>query len=384
MEKLNCNLARPACARRAMSTKINELVDYVQTLSPNGVVIMGQVSSAELLPESAFLGDAYLVGSSLYIWTGSAWADCGTIQGPQGPAGATGPEGPAGAQGPQGPAGATGPEGARGPMGPAGKSCAYNWMRNSDMTNVVNQRGASSYTGQVYGIDLWIGRAVAQTVSVRSTDVTVTATGTSYVGIRQKVDGMQRLAGKTVTFAAKLYANVVPELVFFDASGRSLASKTGTAGATQTLILTYTVPSDATSDSVVPTILLRTTASGDYMRIVWAALYEGSYTEGNLPEYQPKGYAAELDACQMDYQSIPYDFSMYNVSVDSSYPSRYQITLPRTMRITPTATIEESWKSNIKSVELSNVSNKALCFTVAANDSGYVEWHGTIKLSCEP
>ena len=179
---------------------------------------------------------------------------------------------------------------------------AKNWLDNSDMTNAVNQRGQSSYTGQVYGIDRWRGRAVAQTVSVRSADVTVTATGTNYVGIKQKVDGMPRLAGKTVTFAARLYANVVPELVLFDSSEQSLAVKIGTAGATQTLILTYAVPTDATADSVVPTILIRTSASGDYMRIVWAALYEGAYTADTLPAYQPKGYAAELAECMRYYQ----------------------------------------------------------------------------------
>lgn len=260
----------------------------------------------------------------------------------------------------------------------------YNLLDNSDMTNAINQRGASSYTGQVYGIDRWRGRAVAQTVSVRSADVTVTATGTSYAGIKQKVHGMPRLAGKTVTFAARLYANVVPELVLFDSSEKSLAVKMGTAGATQTLILTYAVPTDATADSVVPTILIRTSASGDYMRIVWAALYEGSYTADTLPAYQPKGFAAELDACEMDCQIIPFHFSMYNVATDSSYPSRYQVTFPRTMRIAPTAVFEESWSSNINSVDQSNVSKKALCFTVSANSTGYTEWHGSIRLSCEP
>lgn len=276
------------------------------------------------------------------------------------------------------------PRGDVGQVGAPGGGAPHNWLDNSDMTNAINQRGASSYTGQVYGIDRWRGRAVAQTVSVRSADVTVTATGTSYAGIKQKVHGMPRLAGKTVTFAARLYANVVPELVLFDASEQSLAVKLGTAGATQTLILTYAVPTDATADSVVPTILIRTSASGDYMRIVWAALYEGSYTADTLPAYQPKGFAEELDACEMDCQIIPFHFSMYNVATDSSYPSRYQVTFPRTMRIAPTAVFEENWSSNIKSVDQSNVSKKALCFTVSANSTGYTEWHGSIRLSCEP
>jgi hypothetical protein len=37
---------------------------------------------------------------------------------------------------------------------------------------------------------------------------------------------------------------------------------------------------------------------GQQADIVWAALYEGAYTKENLPEYQYKGYAAELLECQ--------------------------------------------------------------------------------------
>lgn len=32
--------------------------------------------------------------------------------------------------------------------------------------------------------------------------------------------------------------------------------------------------------------------------IIWAAVYVGTYTTNTLPEYQVKGYVAELSACQ--------------------------------------------------------------------------------------
>ena len=38
------------------------------------------------------------------------------------------------------------------------------------------------------------------------------------------------------------------------------------------------------------------------IRTIWAALYEGEYTAETLPEYQPKGYGAELAECQRYYQ----------------------------------------------------------------------------------
>ena len=66
------------------------------------LAIKGSFPSLEELQEqhpTGTLGDAYMVGSRLYSWSGSAWVDCGDIKGPQGiqgPQGPTGPTGPAG------------------------------------------------------------------------------------------------------------------------------------------------------------------------------------------------------------------------------------------------------------------------------------------------
>lgn len=86
------------------------------------------------------LGDGYLVQGVLYVWTGSAWTNVGTIQGPTGATGptgvgatgATGPTGATGAtgsngssiQGPTGATGSTGPTGATGATGPNGVGIA--------------------------------------------------------------------------------------------------------------------------------------------------------------------------------------------------------------------------------------------------------------------
>ena len=217
---------------------------------------------------------------------------------------------------------------------------AHNLLDNSDFTNPVNQRGATSYTGQVYGIDRWYGRTIAQTVNVRSTDLTVTATGTAYVGIKQKVENIAKLAGKTVTFAVKLYASVDADIRFSDASEGILAYTWCPALTTTTAVLTYTVPSDATADNVIPTIMLRTVATGDYMRIEWAALYEGSYTADTLPDYQPKGYAAELAECQRYYQIIPEQTSCaFSAYAQSEKYFASSINFPQ-MRITPTVSLK--------------------------------------------
>ena len=62
----------------------------------------------------------------------------------------------------------------------------------------------------------------------------------------------------------------------------------------------------------------------------WAALYEGEYTAETLPEYQPKGYGAELAECQRYY----YTFQAL-VGTQASAAQRVFLPLPVKMRIIP-------------------------------------------------
>lgn len=80
-----------------------------------GVSIKGSLDSPEDLPPSGENGDAYLIDGDLYVWTGAAWQNVGTIQGPQGP---QGPKGDKGDKGETGDAGSQGPQG--NPGTPAG------------------------------------------------------------------------------------------------------------------------------------------------------------------------------------------------------------------------------------------------------------------------
>lgn len=66
------------------------------------LVIKGSFPSLEELQEqhpTGTLGDAYMVGSRLYSWSGSAWVDCGDIKGPKGDQGIQGERGPTGPAG---------------------------------------------------------------------------------------------------------------------------------------------------------------------------------------------------------------------------------------------------------------------------------------------
>ena len=213
-----------------------------------------------------------------------------------------------------------------------------NLLDNSDFSNPVNQRGETSYTGTVYGIDRWFGHVAYQAVTPRSIDVTVTSTGTSYAGIMQKVPNIARYAGKTLTFACNLYTTVKADLRIVDASANNIAYVTAEAGQ-RTIVLTFIVPTDATPDNCVPTILLRTTASGDYMRLYWAALYEGSYTAETLPEYVPKGYGSELAECMRYYQRRDYVITV-SQPINDTIVSGFDFMMP--MRTNPTITIYDN------------------------------------------
>ena len=98
------------------------------------VRILGSFGTLEDLlkeHETGNIGDGYLVGNDLYVWSnnGAGWLNVGTIKGPQGDIGPTGPQGiqgppgvpgEQGVQGLQGPKGEIGPQGIPGPQGEQG------------------------------------------------------------------------------------------------------------------------------------------------------------------------------------------------------------------------------------------------------------------------
>ena len=85
-----------------------------------GLTVLGKVTSTSQLPSTGTTGDAYFVGSHLYVWTGSKWEDMGEVKGEKGDQGLQGPQGPRGEQGLRGPKGDTGAKGDKGDTGPLG------------------------------------------------------------------------------------------------------------------------------------------------------------------------------------------------------------------------------------------------------------------------
>lgn len=116
-----------------------------------GLNIIGTVSGPSGLPVSGNAGDAYIIGSDLYVWDGSAWTNVGNIVGPTGPTGSTGPTGPTGpastVPGPTGPAGPTGSTGPTGPIGPTGSTGPTGPTGPQGSTGPTGPTGLTGATG---------------------------------------------------------------------------------------------------------------------------------------------------------------------------------------------------------------------------------------------
>ena len=189
-----------------------------------------------------------------------------------------------------------------------------NLLDNSDFTNPVNQRGKTSYTGG-YGIDRWKQWSNNHTTNVSNGHITVNVIQ-QYIGVPINFDTVYTMAARktdgTILCISGTFNNKI------DKDGLRLDYDTNTDG------------------SKKPYACIN--AAGDYL---WAALYEGSYTTDTLPPYVPKGYAAELAECQRYY----YRMNIKNAPCLGSgwayeKNNRIPITLPMTMRITPTVQMD--------------------------------------------
>lgn len=166
------------------------------------------------------------------------------------------------------------------------KAAPRNLLDNSDFTNLVAQAGISGKHGSVvYAADRW------------------------------------KLTSGTVTYTAgtglKLNGTITQVLEKAPTGGSCFV---GMASGTATIALNGNT--------------ITITSSGGVLK--WAALYEGEYTAETLPEYHPKGYAAELAECRRYYLN-----GVFAVTIGAQYgdsKSIFSICIDE-MRVTPSATI---------------------------------------------
>lgn len=95
-----------------------------------GLTVLGKVTSTAQLPSNGSTGDAYFVGSHLYVWTGSKWEDMGEVKGEKGD------------RGEQGLNGTDGRQGVDGKPGKDGVSVTHSWTGTT--LNITSASGTSS------------------------------------------------------------------------------------------------------------------------------------------------------------------------------------------------------------------------------------------------
>lgn len=198
------------------------------------------------------------------------------------------------------------------------KAAPRNLLDNSDFTNPVNQRGATSIglSTNLYIIDRWFVANAGGLVSVDSSGITLAPTADKYVDIIQKIEGIDALIGRKFTLA--VCVNNTWECAVFtmcDLNG----GKRLNCGVAIFSINNWHV------------VLRLYHDYAESVTIQKAALYEGEYTAETLPEYRSKGYAAELLECQRYcFYSADVPFSGY---VNTNGEIMCNIILPTEMRI---------------------------------------------------
>ena len=203
-----------------------------------------------------------------------------------------------------------------------------NLLVNSDFTNPVNQRGATTATLGKYFIDRWNTEAFSSgpSITIDSNGLTLLPTTSSTAGIYQKLPDYENRKGKVHTFA-----------ICVDNVWKCVSFTMGNFG------VGYFIHGLAFFSVDNQNILLRNNTSDNPapITIQRVALYEGSYTAETLPAYQPKGYAAELAECMRYYQVIPEQTSCaFSASSQSGKYFASSINFPQ-MRITPTVSLKK-------------------------------------------
>lgn len=166
-----------------------------------------------------------------------------------------------------------------------------NLLDNSDFRNPVNQRGQTNYSLSAWGgycIDRWAAAAAGANVTIGSGGLILS--GSIHQPISSDVVSVYN--GKVLTLAVKIAGTVyccsgeVNQIGAWHPSARLDTPYGYINFETETSNMMFVVIDNSTTPSAVE----------------WAALYEGEYTAETLPEYQPKGYGAELAECQRYYQ----------------------------------------------------------------------------------
>lgn len=196
----------------------------------------------------------------------------------------------------------------------------YNWLDNSDFTNLVAQAGINGKHGTTtYMADRWI--------VLGGTPSYTKGTGVSFNGtIVQKLE--------------------------FTPSGEV----TVVAGTSEGVITSNDIPANIKVQLSYSQGNQVTIDSNGQATIQWVALYEGTYSVTTAPAYHPKGYANELAICQRYYIRYRnyYTYAMTGILTNAN-TAVFPFYFPVAMRVQPTCEIISPL--NLFKVRVTNVAS---------------------------
>lgn len=234
-----------------------------------------------------------------------------------------------------------------------------NLLDNSDFRNPVNQRGATSKDTTGYFIDRWIIQNIDTTASIDENGMNVYSDSDNLIYQRIS-EGVE--VGKVYTFAVGLSDGTVGVMSF------ELTTTTSSfAWLKLPLKVTSALSIGIGHSATIPLFVAFTNSQNSVIRTIWAALYEGEYTAATLPEYHPKGYAAELAGCQRYYYRRNLFCVLHPANKSNLSDYRGEITFPVEMRTNPQCAFDQ----NEGNVVTGPVNNQFCLLVGTPNESGW-------------
>ena len=278
-------------------------------------------------------------------------ADSGVFRGEKGDQGPQGEQGIPGEQGPQGPQGEQGVQGPQGPQGEPGVSTKVNGIAPDETGNVTltaaDVGALPSAGGDMTGAINMNGQSISGLND---------PTEESQAARKGYVDASVRKAAPRNLLDNSDFTNLVAQAgiggnhgtVAYAADRWILTSGTVSYAADTGLTLNGTITQklENAPAAAYPYVgMVSGTASISYADgavtitssggvIQWAALYANEYTAETLPEYQPKGYGAELVECQRYFIRYGGSYAFIAVgNVETASLAQCIIQLPVYMRL---------------------------------------------------
>lgn len=195
----------------------------------------------------------------------------------------------------------------------------HNLLDNSDFRNPVNQRGITDFPVSIdktYRIDRWY-TTEPRTIELLPNGIKIGIAQNGITGgLSQRLEHFE--VGEKVTFATQ------------DDNGNLCIATVALSDDTDAWV-------DVGNGVVLRAICLNGNGifsigvTDESKTFCWAALYEGEYTAETLPEYQPKGYGAELAECQRYYRQLDRECIGTGYSFGDGHGAAMH--LPFTMRV---------------------------------------------------